>query len=111
MDGQPKEREAIAFGRFTPGEGAKTERCEIQQDRNPDGTFVPGRYIISLPPGTGPHRLDIQLQGDQPRRYNLENVSPHQHVLRTFTQVDTPSMMADTGFEVMVSRAARKSVL
>lgn len=99
---------AIAFGRYEPGKKTDLVGCEVKQRQNPDGSTRPGEFEISLPPGTGPHQIEVQLLGSEPRRYHLEKIDPTTHELRTFSQHDTPTMMEDTGFEFLVSLDSRR---
>lgn len=100
MDGQ---QIAIAFGKYSKDGTSKVEGCKIERVIDPDGQVRPGEYEIRLPPGTGAHSVEIQLAGPEPRRYTLENIDPQTHQLRTYRHLDVPSMMEDTGFEMVVS--------
>lgn len=103
MDGQPKGKTPVAYGRYNPGERPDVHGCKITKSLDRDGNPVVGEYLIEVPPGLGPHEVDVQLKGEGPRRYHLEAISEHQHELRTFIQTDTPSMMEDSGFEILIS--------
>jgi len=103
MDGQPKPKTPVAYGRYTPGETPDAVNCKISRSLDRDGNPVLGEYVIEVPPGTGAHEVDVQLKGEGPRRYHLETVSENVHELRTFMQQDTPSLMEDSGFEILVS--------
>lgn len=103
MDGQPKPKTPVAYGRYTPGEEPDQVGCKISRSLDRDGNPVVGEYVIETPEGLGPHEVEVQLKGEGPRRYHLEKLTENRHELRTFIQTDTPSMMEDSGFEILIS--------
>lgn len=90
-----QEKEVIAYGAVEPDGTGLAEGCEIVRRGR-------GEYLLRVPQGTAEHSIEVQLAGAGPRRYSLEQVDPCQHLLKTFKHIDTPTMMEDTGFEMVV---------
>jgi hypothetical protein len=100
----PGQKDFLAYARFSPETNDfEAEGVKVDFLRDDAGNPLRGRYQIEMPPGSGDYNVEVQLLGAEPRRYSLKDINPLTQELRTFRYLDTPTMMEDTGFEMIVS--------
>lgn len=93
----PEVKNVVGAASVSPkGAVALSDSCEIARIKR-------GTYEVRLASGLENAMVDVTLLGHQRRNFHVERLEPCKYELRTFSHSDTPTMLEDTGFEIVVS--------